>query len=135
MGRKKRTSGEAVVSLVQVLEDLRGVELSREELKRQLGAFLENRAHAIPLLLRQFESEDEARLAFATSALKAMDDPTLIPALMTLLRSPDVGDLAKGLLLKLLEHYGVDTCDPSLISASIDLREVLRGPRAQQGTS
>jgi len=62
-----------------------------------------------------------------------MDDPSLVPHLLKLLRSPHVSDLAKGLLLNLLEHYGFDTRDPSLIGASIDFRKVLKGPGAPQG--
>lgn len=87
------------------------------------------------MLLRQFESEDEERLAVAVTALRAMDDPSLVPLLLKLLQSPHVGNLAKGLLLNLLEHYGFDTHDPSLIGASIDFWEVLKGPGPRQGTA
>ncbi|MBF8280128.1 MAG: hypothetical protein HW385_1560 [candidate division NC10 bacterium] len=37
-------------------------------------------AQAIPFLLRQFESDDEEGRARETSALKALDDPSLIAA-------------------------------------------------------
>lgn len=133
MGRKKRTSEETVSGLAQVLGELRGSDLPPGALKRHLESLLDHRDRAIPLLLGLFESEDEDRLAFATAALKAMNDPSLVPALVGMLRSPDVGALAKGLLLKLLEHYGADTCDPSLIGASIDVGSVLREPAAPQG--
>ncbi|HZY30219.1 MAG TPA: hypothetical protein VFF86_01120, partial [Candidatus Methylomirabilis sp.] len=85
-------------------------------------------------LLRQFESDDEEGLALATSALKALDDRSLIPRLLKLLRAPQVGDLAKGLILNLLEHYGFDTRDPSLVGASISLEEALKGLRSTEAT-
>lgn len=134
MGRKKRTLDKTTSELAEELGELEGVGLPPGALKRPLPSLLDHRDRAIPLLGGLFESEDEERLALATAALKAMNDPSLAPALLKALRSPDVGDLAKGLLLKLLEHYGVDTCDPSLIGASIDLGDVLRKPAAPQGT-
>ncbi len=101
-----------------------------EVVSRHLRWLIEHRAQAIPLLLRLFEGEDEERLALATSVLKAMNDPALVPRLLELLQAPHVSDLAKGLLLNLLEHYGFDTCDPSLIAASINLRDALKAPGA-----
>lgn len=134
IGSSTRAPEERTSDLAQVLEELRAVDLSPEALKRRLRPFLDRRAEAIPLLLRQFESEDEERLAVAVAALRAMDDPSLVPLLLKLLQNPHVGDLAKGLLLNLLEHYGFDTRDPSLIGASIDFSEVLKGPGGRQGT-
>lgn len=86
------------------------------------------------MLLRQFEGEEEERLALAFSAFKALDDPSMIPHLLTLLRAPGVGALAKGLLLALLEAYGFDTRDPSLIGASIDLQEALKGSGSMESS-
>ena len=124
---------ERASDLAEVLEKLKRLDLGPEALRQRLRPFLDRRAEAIPLLLRQFEGDDEEGLALATSALRAMKDPSVIPLLLKLLRSPHVGDLAKGLLLNLLEHYGFDTRDPSLIGASIDFRKVLKGPGAPQG--
>jgi len=134
MGRKKRALDKATSELSEESRELERVGLLPGALTRPLRSLLEHRDRAIPLLVGLFESEDEERLAFATAALKAMNDPSVAPALLKALRSPAVGDLAKGLLLKLLEHYGVDTCDPSLIGASIDLGDVLRKPAGPQGT-
>ena len=131
MGRHQRPSGKGPPGVTEkLLEELSGLALSPDALRRRLRPLLDYRADVIPWLLRQFESEDEGRLAFATSALKVIDDPSLVPLLLKLLRSSNVDDLAKGLLLNLLEHYGLNIHDPSLISASVDLREAFRGPGA-----
>ena len=119
---------------MEVIEELKGLDLDPNTLRQRLLPLLDRPAQAIPLLLRQFESEDEEGLALAISALEAMNDPSLVPLLLNLLRSPRVGDLAKGLLLNLLEYYGFDTRDPSLIGASIDLREALEGRGSPRGT-
>lgn len=119
---------------MEVIEELKRLDLDPKALRQRLLPCLDRPAQAIPLLLRQFESEDEEALALAVSALKAMNDPSLVPLLLNLLRSPRVDSLAKGLLLNLLEYYGFDTRDPSLIGASIDLWEVLEGPGSPRGT-
>lgn len=124
---------EMALDLAELLEELKRLDLGPEALRQRLRPFLDRRAEAIPLLLRQFEGEDEEGLALATSALRVMKDPSVVPLLLKLLRSPHVGDLAKGLLLNLLEHYGFDTRDPSLVGASIDFRKVSKGPGAPQG--
>ena len=128
--RKTGISEESTSDFVALLEELKRGDLPPDVLRRRLRSLLDHGAQTIPLLLRQFESDDEEGLALATSALKALDDPSLIPRLLTLLRAPHVGDLAKGLILTLLEHYGFDTRDPSLIAISIDLQAVPEGTRA-----
>ena len=134
MGPEERFPDDTASDLAELLETLRGIDLDPEEIAQHFRPFLDRRKEAIPLLLQQFEIEDEERLAFAASALRAMDDPSLVPRLLKLLRSPHVSDLAKGVLLILLEQYGFDIHDPSLIAASIDLRGLLRGPGVMQGT-
>lgn len=132
MRRKTGISEESTSDFVALLEELKRGDLPPDVLRRRLRSLLDHGAQTIPLLLRQFESDDEEGLALATSALKALDDPSLIPRLLTLLRAPHVGDLAKGLILTLLEHYGFDTRDPSLIAISIDLQAVPEGTRATE---
>ena len=134
MRRKTGISEESTSDFVALLEELKRGDLPPDVLRRRLRSLLDHGAQTIPLLLRQFESDDEEGLALATSALKALDDPSLIPRLLTLLRAPHVGDLAKGLILTLLEHYGFDTRDPSLIAVSIDLQEALEGPPSTEAT-
>ena len=134
MRRKIGISEESTSDFVALLEELKRGDLPPDVLRRRLRSLLDHGAQTIPLLLRQFESDDEEGLALATSALKALDDLSLIPRLLTLLRAPHVGDLAKGLILTLLEHYGFDTRDPSLIAVSIDLQEALEGPPSTEAT-
>ncbi len=134
MEAKRHSAAVVALKLTELFEELKGLDLAPDTLIRRLLPFFDHRAEAVPLLLRQFESEDEEGLALAMSAFKAMEDPSLVPLLLNLLRSPRVGSLAKGLLLNLLEYYGFDTQDPSLIGASIDLREVLGGPGSPRGT-
>ena len=130
MGRKTGIYEESASDLAALLEELKRADLPPDLFRRRLRSLLDHRAQVIPFLLRQFESDDEE--GPAPSALKALDDPSLIPRLLKLLRAPHVGDLAKGLILNLLEHYGFDTRDPSLIAASIDLQEALEGPRSTE---
>ena len=132
LGRKTGIGEESASDLAPLLEELKRGDLPPDVFTWRLRSLLDHRAQAIPFLLRQFESDDEEGLALATSALKALDDPSLIPHLLTLLRAPNVGNLPKGLILTLLEHYGFDTLDPSLIAASIDLQEALEGPRSTE---
>ena len=134
MSRKKRVSGRADLDPAEALRELKGVDPGSETLRQRLRSLLGEPAQAIPLLLRQFESDDEEALAFATAALRALDDPSIIPGLLGQLRSPHVDDLAKGLLLNLLEHYGFDTHDPSLVGASFDFSAVLKGRSMEQET-
>lgn len=43
--------------------------------------------------------------------------------MIALLRNPAVGDLAKALILNVLEKYGLDVDDPELLGLSIDLED------------
>ncbi|MBI4381678.1 MAG: hypothetical protein HY574_10890 [candidate division NC10 bacterium] len=80
MGRKTGICEESASDLAALLDELKREDLSPDLFRRRLHSLLDHRAQAIPLLLRQFESDDEEGLALATSALKALDDPSLIPA-------------------------------------------------------
>jgi hypothetical protein len=133
MGRKPRVPEDGLGNLAEAFEELKGLDLAPGALLPRLQPFFERPAEALPLLLRQFEGGDDDGLAMATSALKAMDDPSIVPLLLNLFRSARIGDLAKGLLLILLEHYGFDIHDPSLIGASLDFQDVLNGPGPSQG--
>ena len=133
MGRNQRVPEDGAIDLVEVFEELKGMDLAPGALLPRLQPFFDHRAEALALLLRQFKGEDEEGLALATSALRAMDDPSVVPILLNLLRSPRMGDLAKGLLLILLDHYGFDINDPSLIGASLDFQDLLKWSGPSRG--
>ena len=78
---------------------------------------------AIPVLMEQFMDEDETLLAVATQALKAWAEPRPVEPLIALLRHPEVSDLAKALVLNILERYGLDVDDPALFGLAIDLED------------
>ena len=97
---------------------------------------------AVPSLLAAMEDEDEAVLAVAAASLRRLASPVLTQRLVTLLRSSRLGDLAKALVLGILEDAGMDLSDPSLVGAVADLEGVLfasapgpsAGPDGSHGT-
>lgn len=104
-------------------EELRGQELTNAEVDVEVQRLLALGDPAIPVILEQFKDEDETLLAVATQALKSWGEPRPVESLLTLLRDPDVGDLARALILNTLEKYGLDVDDPELLGLSIDLEQ------------
>ena len=102
---------------------LRGRDLTDAELEVEVRHLLALGAPAIPVILEQFRDEDESLLAIATQSLKVWAEPRPVEPLLALLRNPDVGDLAKALILNILEKYGLDVDDPQLLGLSIDLED------------
>ncbi len=83
---------------------------------------------AVPSLLEALEGEDEAVLAVAGASLRRLANPALTQRLVALLRSPRLGDLAKAIVLGVLEDAGMDIHDPSLVGALADLEGFLFSP-------
>lgn len=110
------------------LEELRGRDLSDAEVDAEVRDLLAVGEAAIPVLLEQFTQEDETLLAVATQSLKAWGEPRPVEPLIALLRDPAVDDLAKALILTVLETYGLDVSDPELLGLVIDLEEYRVGP-------
>jgi hypothetical protein len=105
------------------LQELRGQDLTKAEVEAEVRRFLAAGPAAIPVLLEQFFEEDEALLAVATQTLKAWGEPRPVEALLGLLRNPGVDALAKGLILIILEHYGLDVDRPEISGLAINLEE------------
>ncbi|MBI2164747.1 MAG: hypothetical protein HYU32_11670 [candidate division NC10 bacterium] len=105
------------------LEELRGRDLRDAEVEEEVRQLLAAGEAAIPVILEQFTQEDETLLAVATRALKTWGDPRPVEPLLALLRDPAVGDLAKALILNILETYGLDVDDPGLLGLAINLEE------------
>ena len=104
-------------------EELRGQDLTNAEVDVEVRHLLAIGDPAIPVILEQFADEDEALLAVATQALKAWGEPRPVEPLIALLRAPEVGDLAKALILNVLDKYGLDVDGPELLGLSIDLED------------
>jgi hypothetical protein len=90
---------------------------------------------AVPALLEALAEEDEAVLAVAAGALRRLPSPALTHRLVGLLRSRHIGDLAKALILGILEDAGLDIHDPALVGPVVDLEGMLipTGPAAPDG--
>jgi len=104
-------------------DELRGRDLTDAEVDAEVQSLLAIGEPAIPIILEQFKDEDETLLAVATQALKAWAEPRPVEPLMALLRNPDVGDLAKALILNVLKKYGLNVDGPELLGLSIDLED------------
>lgn len=104
-------------------DDLRGRDLADAEVDAEVRRLLAIGEPAIPIILEQFKDEDETLLAVTTQALKAWAEPRPVEPLIALLRHPAVGDLAKALILNVLEKYGLDVDGPELLGLSIDLED------------
>ena len=103
--------------------ELRGQDLTNAELDVEVQRLLAFGKPVLSVILEQFRDEDETLLAIATQSLKAWGEPRPVESLLALLRNPDVGDLAKALILNVLEKYGLDVDDPELLGLSIDLED------------
>lgn len=104
-------------------DELRGRDLTNAEVDVEVRRLLAIGGPVIPVVLEQFMGEDEALLAVATQALKVWAEPRPVEPLIALLRNPAVGDLAKALILNVLEKYGLDVDAPELLGLSIDLED------------
>jgi len=105
------------------LQQVRGRELTDAEVADEVAALKEAGPAAVPVLLEQFADQDETLWAIATQALKAWEEPRPIEALVGLLRSGGIDDLAKALILTVLEAYGLDIDDLDVLGLGIDLEE------------
>lgn len=111
--------------IAEVLEALRGQDLTRPEMEDRLRPLRQMGDQVVPVLLEQFEEGDEEMLFVAACALKVLNDRQVVEPLTRLLRSSRVDDLAKGLILSLLEHYGLDVHNPAVVGTAIDIESIL----------
>ncbi len=123
------------VGLQARLEQVRGRDLTDAEVAEEVVALKAAGAVAVPVLLELFADTDETLWAIATQALKAWEEPRPIEGLVALLRSASIDDLAKALILTVLEAYGLDIDDPDVLGLGIDLEqyEVEPGGDGQSG--
>jgi hypothetical protein len=102
---------------------LRGVDLTDDEVEAAAGRLLGVGTPALPILLDLYRQEDEALLAVATQTFKRWPAPRPIERLIGLLREPGVDDIAKALIMIVLETYGLDPTRPEWVGLSINLEE------------
>ena len=105
------------------LAEVRGRDLTNAEVDAAAQQLVAMGEPAVSILLEQFMDEDETLLAVATQTLKAWPEPRPVEPLIRLLRNPEVSDLAKALVLNILERYGLDVDDPEVFGLAIDLEE------------
>ncbi|MGH7379005.1 MAG: hypothetical protein ACREJ7_01985 [Candidatus Methylomirabilales bacterium] len=107
-----------------LLDALRGLEPGTPALEAGLAHLFAVGGPAYSVLVGRLASEDEEDLALALHALKRAPAPAVVPLLLAFLQAADAPDLGKGLALAVLEHHGVDTTDPALFSATLDLEAI-----------
>lgn len=110
------------------LEGLHGKDLTDSEVEAAAERLLAAGGSVLPVLLEQFKTEDETLLAVTTLTLKRWEHPDPVKPLLELLRNPEVSDLAKALILNVLEHRGLDVDDPAVFGLAINLEEYLPEP-------
>ena len=119
--------------VLAILDEVRGTEPGTAEVRAAADRIAAFGEPAVPPLLEALAEEDEAVLVVAARALRPLANSAVTRALLGLLRSPDLGDLAKALLLSILEDAGMDIHDLSLVAAVVDLERILadgKGPEA-----
>jgi hypothetical protein len=115
------------------LEELRGKDLTDAEVEVEVQRLLAVGGPAVPVILNLFTDGDETLLAVASQTLKSWGEPRPVEQLLELLRDPDVSDLAKALILNVLEKYGLDVDDPEHLGLGIDLEEYQINSRGNGG--
>ncbi|MBI4537256.1 MAG: hypothetical protein HY712_04790 [candidate division NC10 bacterium] len=126
--------GESEPEIREWLEELRGIDLADSEVEAAADRLLAIGTAALPVLLDMYSQQDETLLALATQALKRWPAPHPIEPLIALLRDPTVDDMAKALILILLEGYGLDPTSPEVFGLSINLEDYpLRRPPVMGG--
>lgn len=113
----------------EILERLRGTEPGPEAIRAAADRIAALGEPAVPCLLEALGDEDEAVLAVVAASLRRLSSPAVMQRLVTLLRSPRLGDLAKALVLGVLEDGGMDIHDPSLVGTLADLEGMLFSSR------
>lgn len=130
--RRGHVTPEAVREL---LDALRGLEAGSPALEAGLARLFAIGPPAYPLLVERLASEDEEDLALALHALKRAPAPAVVPLLVAFLQAADAPALGKGLALAVLEHHGLDTTDPALFSATLDLEAIWEAQGRRQAES
>lgn len=119
--------------VLAILEEVRGTEPTPEDVRAAADRIAGAGDAAVPPLLEALAEEDEAVLAVAAASLRRLASPALAQRLLGLLRSSRIGDLAKALVLGVLEDAGMDIHDASLVGSVVDVDGILREAARQGG--
>ena len=125
--RRKRgenvTLKNSEVEIREWLHGLRGQDLSDREVEEAGERLAGGGTSILPIVLDLFREEDETLLAVATETMKRWPMPRPADSLVRLLRDPCVDDMAKALILVVLERYGLDPVSPEMVGLGINLEE------------
>ena len=112
------------------LHGLRGRDLPDREVEEAGERLAAGGGSTLPIVLDLFREEDETLLAVATEAMKRWPMPRPTDSLVLLLRDPSLDDMARALILLVLERYGLDPVSPEMVGLGIDLEEFPIDPAA-----
>jgi hypothetical protein len=103
------------------LEGMRGKDLADPEVDAAARRLADAGGMVLDLVLGQLASPDEdpALLAVTSQALRMWHPPYPVESLIEMLRKREVGALAKALILRVLDGYGMNTRD--VLGVSVDL--------------
>ena len=119
--------------VLEVLDRVRGSEPTPEDVRAAADRIAAAGDAAVPPLLGALGEEDEAVLAVAAASLRRLASPALGQRLLGLLRSPRIDDVAKALLLGVMEDAGMDIHDGSLVGSVVDLDGILSEAVRERG--
>ncbi len=112
--------------VLAILDEVRGTEPTPEDVRAAADRIAGVGEAAVPPLLEALAEEDEAVLTVAAASLRRLASPALVQRLLVLLRSSRIDDLAKALVLGVLEDAGMDIHDASLVGSVVDVDGILR---------
>lgn len=109
------------MELAAWLEALRGKDLADPEVNAAAQRLADAGGVALDLVLGHLTSPDEdpALLAVTSQALRVWHPPYPVESLIEMLKKREVGALAKALILRVLEGYGMDTRE--VLGVGVDL--------------
>ena len=125
MGTPRRYIAGIMDGIIRILESFHGTDPTPREVGAAADRIAEVGDAAVPSLLEAIQDEDEAVLAVVAASLRRLANPALTQRLLPVLQSPHLGDLAKAILLGVLEDAGMDIHDPALVGAVADLEGLL----------
>lgn len=126
--KKKEQPIRGYKKVAAFIEELINSQISMEEAEDWTEEFFytveEENIDLIPALLQLIKDTQQNPDVVTTVAflLEQYGDPDVLEPLMELFKSPGISDTTRSILLGVMEYYGMDTQDPTLISYFQDIR-------------